>query len=397
MPEFLDVIESMRAEDASVQRLFGNEGRSVHALRESAEYQRKLAETAAFVADIYTGRRPMHQLREALTTSDFPYLFGDIIDRQVLANYSETAGVWPMYARRSTVSDFRTVKRFAVNGSEAILAEVLQQAEYPESKVSDAVYSYAVKKYGRRIPFSWEAMINDDLDALKDIPVRFGKAARRSEEKFATQLHVDANGPHASVYTVGNKNIVNATNAGTGWTAVNPPLGIQALQQAMVVLANMVDSDGEPIYIEAVTLEVPPGLEITARNILNAVQIWLQPNIAAGTAQQQIVTENWMRGRVNVAVNPYIPLVASSANGQSSWFLHANPSVGRPAYEMGFLRGHESPELFIKMPNATRIGGGVDPMNGDFDTDSIEYKIRHVFGGVALDPKMTVSSNGSGA
>ena len=397
--EFLETLDSIRAEEASTQRLFNSgDGQGAGLRRNNPAYVRKLSEAAKFVADILAGRRPAHQLREAMTTSDFPYLFGDIIDRQLLANYQETPQIWPMYAKRATVSDFRLVRRFGINGSEAVLLEVAQQTNYPETAVSDVKYEYSVKKYGRRIPFSWESIINDDLDALKDIPARFGKAARRSEEKFATQLHVDANGPHASVYTVGNKNLVNTTNSGTGaGFGTNPALTSAALQQAMAVLGNMVDSDGEPITIESMTLEVPPALEIVARNLMNATQIWVEPNLASGNAQQKVITENWMRGKVAVAVNPYIPIVASSANGSTSWFVHANPEVGRPAFEMGFLRGHDVPQVFIKMPNMQQIGGGVDPMGGDFDTDSIEYKVRHVFGGVAEDVKMTVASNGSGS
>ncbi len=63
-----------------------------------------------------------------------------------------------------------------------------------------------------------------------------------------------------------------------------------------------------------------------------------------------------------------------------------------------FLRGHEEPELFIKEPNARRVGGGpVDPMDGNFENDSIDYKVRHVLGVSRIDPKATVASNGSGS
>ena len=44
-------------------------------------------------------------------------------------------------------------------------------------------------------------------------------------------------------------------------------------------------------------------------------------------------------------VDPYIPLVATSANGATSWFLFANPSVtDRAALEFARLRGHEEPD-----------------------------------------------------
>lgn len=394
MAEMLELLENIRAENASISKLFDGDGTGVHAFQaqnaHKSAYLKKLEEATKFVSEIYSGRRPMYQLREALTTSDFPFLFGDIIDRQLWANYTAYPQIWPSYCKRATVSDFRAVQRFAVNGSEAVLAVVPQQAEYPESIVSDAHYTYSVSKYGRRIPFSWEAMINDDLDALKDIPARFGKAAARTEERFATALHVDANGPLAAYYAAGNANLITAGLV--PGQLINPSLSIQALQAAMIILAQQVDVDLEPIFISAVTLEVPPALEITALNILNADQIWMQSNITAaanpGTAYQMLIANNWMKGRVKVVVNPYIPIIATAGTaGRTTWFLHADPSVGRPAFELGFLRGHETPEVFIKQPNAARVGGGSDPMNGDFATDSIEYKVRHVLGGCAGIPK----------
>ena len=90
---------------------------------------------------------------------------------------------------------------------------------------------------------------------------------------------------------------------------------------------------------------------------------------------------------------------------------YANPENGRPALEFGRLRGHTTPELFMKLPNSVAIGEGsmgpgpgimpgstnMNPMEGDFDTDTLAYKIRHVFGGTTLEPIETVYSNGSGS
>ena len=388
MAEFTELMETIRAEEASRERLFQGDGRGVRtfARRATPQYKAHLAEAATLVAQVYEGRRPLRVLMEAMTTSDFPLLFGDILDRQLLAGYQETAVIWPRIARRATVRDFRTVNRFTMDGAESVFDTVPEQAEYPAAALTEGRYQYAVQKRGRRIPFSWEAMINDDLDALKDIPQRFARASRRSESRFVTELYVDANGPHASLYTVGNANIVTS----------NPVLSVAALQTAFTVLAAQTDVDGEPIEIEMVTLVVPPALEVTALNILNAVQIELAE--AGGTSNQKVWAQNWMRNRLELVVDPYIPIVASSANGNTMWALFANPTVGRPALELGFLRGFEQPQIFIKSPNAQRVGGGnADPMDGDFDTDSIQYKARHVFGGARMDPKMTVASQGDGS
>lgn len=383
--EFQEVIESIKAEEASVAKLFGGDGQGVRQGKKSPQYMAKLGEAAQFYADVLNGRRASWQLREALGTSDFSNLFGDILDRQLLGSYLETPVVYRNFARIGTVSDFRTVKRFVLNGSEAVLSVVPQQAEYPESSVTDGVYSYSVQKYGRRIGFSWEAIMNDDLDALKSIPERFGKAARRSESKFATQLYCDASGPHASFYTVGNANKVTS----------NPVLSTAALQTAMKILAAQVDADSEPITIDAVHLVVPPALEITALNILNALQMEIVES--GGTSNQKLIAANWMKNKLTLSVEPQIKNVATTANADTSWWLFAAPSAGRPALEIGFLRGHESPEVFIKAPSASMVGGGSDALNGDFDTDTVQYKVRHVFGGTRMDPKMTVASNGSGS
>jgi hypothetical protein len=50
----------------------------------------------------------------------------------------------------------------------------------------------------------------------------------------------------------------------------------------------------------------------------------------------------------------------------------------------------------MKSPNAVRIGGGgVNPMDGDFDTDSIRYRVRHVLGGTLAEYKSAMASKGT--
>jgi hypothetical protein len=391
MAKFLEVIETMRAEEASQEKLYGGEGLNIRNVRKNPKYAEALKEAQKLMANVFKGDyRAWGTFREAMTTDDFPLLFGDILDRMLLAGYMETPQVYRNFIKIATVRDFRDVKRFATSGAESVLSEVKEQEEYPEDALGEAEYTYGVKKYGRRIPFSWETMINDDLNALKDIPARFGRAARRSESKFATGLYCDASGPDATFYSAGNSNIV------TG----NPVLDVDGLTTAMKVLSDQRDADGEPIAIDTVHLVVPPALEIVAGNMLNAVQLRLTKaggvDTTDASAKQELVVANWMRNRLILHVDYYIPVVAFTANADTSWWLFANPNNGRPALEMGFLAGHLTPEIFIKSPNAQRVGGGVaDPMGGDFDTDSIQYKVRHVFGGTTLDPKMTVASNGS--
>lgn len=389
--ELLTIIETMRAEEASMERLYSAEdGVSPRTIRNKPNYGQRLLEAMQLVQRARASHLGRHYFAEAMGTSDFPLLLADVLDRQLYATYAETAQAWMAYCRKSTVRDFRTVSRFAVDGAEGRLPSVAEKVPYSPNVLSETEYTYAVSKYGRTLNWSWESFINDDLDALgASSPARLGKAARRSEDYFATGLHVDSSGPHASLYTSGNKNIINTTN---GAASTNPVLGVAGLQDAFTVMGLQLDGDSEPIGIDGVILEVPPSLEVTGRNLLNATEI----KVGADSGAQQIVTSNWMKSKVTLVVNPYIPVIATT-NGKTTWFVHANPNSGRPAMEMGLLRGHEAPELFMKLANQVRIGGGGGPMDGSFEDDSIAYKVRHVFGGARVSGKSTVGSNGSGS
>lgn len=393
--EFLETIGQIEAQTATVANLFGNEGSNINAASRSlarrygpTKYQQALSEAARFTADVYKGTRPIWHFQEAMSTDDFPLLFGTVLDRQLLGSYTEAPYSWSRYAKRATVRDFRTVQRNFMNGLEGVLSTVNESGEYTEASLAEGQYTYSVKKYGRRVPLTWETMINDDLDAFRDIPDRLGKSARRTEEKFVTELYVDTTGPKAATFTA---------------ISGNPALSITALQSAMSVLLTQVDADGEPITVGSMTLVVPPQLQVTAGNILNATSLAIgtvgQGADAAPTEEQRLVTANWIRGQgiIDSVTNFYIPIVATT-NGDTSWFLMAQPSVGRPAMEIGFLRGYETPQLFRKSSNAISMGGGpTDPMDGDFDTDHMHYKVRHVLGGAIMETKSIVASNGTGS
>lgn len=406
---FLDLIEQIEARDLTSRETFANvwtrddpgfvtsitQTRKRRASRDNpkrAAYNRALVEAMRLIDRVRDGFLPDHWLREAMSTSDFPVLFGDVIDRTTLGFYAELPAVWRNFIRTGTVRDFRTAKRYSVTGGEGQLLAVKEGAEYQAASLSEASVGISVSKFGRRMPFTFEAMINDDFGLLTDTPRRFARSARRTESKFATSLYVGASGPLGTLYTSGNKNIINTSN---GAASNNPVLGIAGLQDGLTVLANMKDADGEPIVVEAVELVVPPALERTALNLLNSAQIIIGAD--SGTYRQ--VIDNWMRNRLRLSVDPYIPVIASSANGNTSWFLFASVASDRPALEIDFLRGYEQPQIFMKSPNAVRVGsaGLIDPMQGSYEDDTLDYKIRHIFGGAAIEPKATVASNGSGS
>lgn len=382
----LALIENLRAEEASLQRLFSDEGNRV---RDHRPDPTRVLEAATLLERAERSRRARTLLQEAMSTSDFPVLFADIIDREMLGFYSEVPTTWESYVRRSTVRDFREAKRYAVDGAESALDEVGELEEYPEDKLQEAFDKFNVGKFGRRLSLSWEANINDDFDSFRRMPERLARAARRTEARFAARLWLDENGPHADLYNAENENIIKVEGK-------QPALSLEGLQAALQLLGEQKDEDGEPILIEGATLVVAPAQEVIARNILNAIQIEMTSH--GGSADQKLIAENWMKNRLSLQVEPYVPYIASKANGNTSWAIFADPNSGRAALELGHLLGYEEPSLYEKAPDARRVGGG--DVNESFNNDSLAWRVRHVLGGTRMTntggQKATVASNGSG-
>ena len=379
MAEFLELIETYRGNQVNVANIFGGEGRRI-VPKNTPEYEARFAKALEFIADVQEGRRPVQQIREAMTTSDFPFLFGDALDRQMLAAYQAPLGPeyeWRDYCRIGTVPDFRTVKRFSFTGLTARLTKVGQKEEYPESARDEAKYEYAISKFGRKADIAWEAFIDDDLGAFRDIPAAFATAAKNTDFYEFSALWV----ANATLFSAGH------SNKGTGvLNEANLGLAIQAMRSQK-------DPSGSPILIQPRYLVVGPSKEIAARKLLQSLVLTYAGGAGASPSAYPTANVVAQLGLV-LKINPWIEII-DATNGATSWYLFAD-KANVAAVEMGFLRGYEDPQIFMKAANALRIGGGeVSPFDGDFDDDDIWYKLRHCNGGATLDYRGAYWSDGT--
>lgn len=376
-------LTSLQEFDAAVNRRYAS-GRS------EAREARVATLLDIFNEAIEGNQRGVYRLREAITTAEFPSLFGDILDRAVMARF--TAWV-PPFQRFVQIGDFTDLTRNKVRrqqrGGNEELSEVGEMSPYPTRGVDFAEYEWSGKKYGADFSISWESMLADNLGELRNFPALLASAARISEGMFVTRLYVDANGPHTSFYTVGNGNVGTA------------PLSITALEAAFTAMAQFRDPGNAdvPILNRPKYLVVPPALEITARGILES------PTVAyaatAGSATPLPTVNIAGRLGLELIVDPNIPVIASSTNGDTSWFLFSEPNAGPlgpglAALEFDRLRGFTAPLLLQKRAEFTSVGGGDDP-RGPLDAlDASTYRVVHAFGGARLIPQATYGSTGAG-
>ncbi|MGA2159987.1 MAG: hypothetical protein ABSG90_12310 [Dehalococcoidia bacterium] len=388
MSDELTFKEVMEAEDKAYK--------SIRESRKPADWESRIIE----VNSILSGKNmPSHRraylLKEAMTTSDFPMLFGDVLDRMLLANYQAKAPVWKAFMKQSVLNDFRLNYRFRVWGSDNNLDVVPEKGEYPLGGRDTIRYPIRAKKYGRRFEIDWESIVNDDLGALQDTPTRFATAAIRTESRLATGLyagdvgtHMDEQSAQPWPYTDPTTyNLFQLTNdAGTTNTinCIADTLSIAALIKGLAAMAQFTDLNGEPVENSARLLVVPPVLEIPAREyVTSAWKMWVDQNGGA-TPTAYPMNNVLAQTQLQVVVDPYLPFI-DKTNGQTGWYLFADPSA-MPCMEFAHMSGHEVPEIAMHVSNKMTVGGGpISPMAGDFESDNILYRVRVIAGVTKLD------------
>lgn len=357
------------------------DGRSFKRAPRDPNYNKHLLEAAQLWGAAMNGsRRAMLDVEEALSTSDFPIFLGALFDRELLAQYDQITPVWQQFARRTVVRDFRPKTWVDLLGGRGILDVVPEATEYPARSVDESKYELRVGKRGARIPLTWEALVNDDLDQFRNLPDRLAAGARDTEDYTATQLLVNASGANTSFFKAGNGNAPTAL-----------PLTLDNLSAAIQAVTQRKDTEGRPISTgQNLILMVPSGLVLQAEAILATTEV------RTTVGNQTTISTNPIARRVRIVENPWLTVIAQDAKASTRWFLLPDPGAARPALIVGFLRGHETPDLRVKLDAGQRLGGGaLAPEEGSFDDDTLQYRVRHVLGSTVLDPIATYVSNGS--
>ncbi len=352
--------------------------------------QRRMREVNDLLIDTRMSpfERRQRLYKEAATTSDFPLLFSNVLERQMVAAYKAAEPDVFAYIGQGIQNDFRSKDWLSAHGGEGALPKVLEHGEYKGIKISEGKVTSVLEKFGRAYPYSWETLLNDNLGALAPA-ARFARAARRTVWREATNLIAEAAGPHAGLYgapvthPLDGKSITNLGSRA---------LTVDTFGLAVQDMADQVDFDGEPIIIENLHLVVPPAGRTKAFEVLESETI-----VAAGTAGSVTIRGSRNPAKlfnVKLHVNPYLPII-NTTNGVTTWLLFADPGTDGPAAVLNFLRGRVTPEVVFKSSDKVAAGGApISPLEGDFWGDIIWVRARHIMGGVRLDPRRTRAETG---
>jgi len=331
----------------------------------------------------YSANQRRFLMKEAETTSDFPTLFGTVLERTLRMKYQLAKPDWRQYIKVGTQNDFRTAWDMATYGNRATLAVVKELGEYKASALKDGKFTINLQKFGRKFGLSWETIINDDLGAFSDVAADLVLSATNTEAFQATSLFVGSGGPNSTLFNTSGTHPIDGgsfANKGTlTFTGDN-------LATTITAMRSQKDFDGNPIIIDRVHLVTPVALEYKAMQVLSQnllIATALGSTSLAGTQTSENVIAKYP---ITQHTNPWLDII-DTTHGTTSWYVFGDPADG-DAVKMNFLKGHEGPEVVQKMSDKISLGGApISPLEGDFDSDSIQWRVRDIMGGTQTDPR----------
>lgn len=128
---------------------------------------------------IITGDGIMAMVGMAFThsSSDFGSILLDVANKSVLMGWEQAEETFDLWTKKGQLSDFKVAHRVGL-GEFNSLREVRPGAEYKYVTVGDRAEKIALATFGELFSINRQAIINDDLSVLTDIPMKLGAAAR---------------------------------------------------------------------------------------------------------------------------------------------------------------------------------------------------------------------------
>jgi hypothetical protein len=377
-----------------------------------AEYDKRVDQITDWLAGASKGNYVAQaNLKESISTSDFPAVFTDIKNAQLQARYALVENrFWQKVARKVTVPNFLPQSFIelgwddaafdnilATNGGKrtipGALPNVPEGTEYPTAfKLYSSTEQLAIRKSGARIPFTFEAIINDQWNLVDALPEWLVRTALDSEDIEVTELLTDGDGPNAAYFNEGNNNLLAFGTNVAGQVALTRDTLKAALKQANSHVTG--PNNNRPVRFPKFAVIVSSSAYADVLDIVNGPKEFI---VTDGNLQY---TETFSYGAAfEVIEDPWLDVI-DTVHGATAWYVVPFAGAGtRTSLGLGFLTGYDRPELRVHNETGLYLGGGAVPVReGSFLNDTWELRIRHIYGGVALNGGIgTVASSGQAA
>lgn len=270
------------------------------------------------------------------------------------------------------------------------LPRIANRERYPQISLSASGKKLRADQLGEAFGVDWQAIVNSrgtEVNLIDDAVSEFARHASNEEDIRATKSLVTRSG-------------FNTARIGTaGAIAGNPEIDTAETIQNAVAKAKAMKLDGVEINPTAFALLVTPSYGPAARQALARRRLTRVP---ARTGDDSAVVGDEYEETIDIGATITVVenkwLSAINPNFGRGWILVPTNGMPYPTVTSNYLRGYETPSFWVKNSNAMNYGGGEVPiLEGDFDSDAIQTKVRHVNGSSVLWNEGIVYSAGTNA
>jgi hypothetical protein len=292
----------------------------------------RIAEESGRRAGIRLGSNVYENLGRLMTTSDLPGLLTDTAKRSLGLGFEESQETWEEVFSTGEVSDFKIQAQVRLSEMDD-LELVPEGGEYKYGTRVEAFEKFQISKWGKIFSLSKEAVINDDLGALTDIPYEHGRSASRKIGDLAWEAFSrnEIMGDGKPLFDPEHGNLV-----------AEQGLNVDILGKAVLAMRSQKDMRGlKRLGIRPQYFIAPTAMETSSEQFFrsNFEGTGDRPNIVnpfAGTYLTRI----------------YEPRL-DDADTANTWYLAGDKNRTVRVY---FLRGNRAPRL------ETREGWAIDGM-----------------------------------
>lgn len=287
-------------------------------------------------------------VQNALThsTSDFPGLLQNTVNKILQERYSEVTETWSRWCDITSVPDFKVNSRIRL-GSFSNMRLKLEGAEYQAGTLGEERETIQAQTVGRMITFTRESIINDDLNGLSRTASMMGMAAGRavSNDVYSLLAQNPATSDTHNLFSVEHNNFA----ASGGVVDIDT---LDAGRQAMKTQRGPANGEDEDL-----------------QDFIDATPRYLLVGVGQYTRAKTIIRSSThpSNGRNNREPNPlmdFVEIIEEPRIPNNAWYLVTDPN-NIPLIEVAFLDGVRSPELESQEA---------------FKTDGIAWKVRMDYG-----------------
>lgn len=279
---------------------------------------------------------PMQMIGMAFThsTSDFGNILLDVANKAILLGWEENDETFEKWTKKGQLSDFKTAHRVGL-GAFPSLRQVREGAEYKYVTLDDKGETIALATYGELFSISRQAIINDDMNMLTDVPKKLGEAAKATigDLVYAVLVDNEKMSDKKALFSTDHKNMITG-----GMDVETISAGRTAMRQ---------QKEGErTLNIRPAFMLVPTTLET------QAIQVVKSGSVKGADVNANII--NPVRDLAEIIAEPRLDEASTK-----DWYMASRQ--GSDTIEVAYLNGIDVPYI--------------DQLEG-FTSDGVTTKVR---------------------